>query len=49
VKHHPDHGVTISLALRALTAGPDLLPRLLAAEALPARCKERARIRLPSS
>jgi MOSC domain-containing protein YiiM len=45
----PDHGVTISLAFRALTAEPDLLPRLLAAEALPESCKERARARLPSS
>ncbi len=46
--HQPDHGVTISLAFRALTAEPDLLPRLLAAEALPESCKARARTRLPS-
>jgi len=43
VVYRPDHDVTVSLAFRALTREPDLLPRLLVAEALPA--DDLARIR----
>jgi MOSC domain-containing protein YiiM len=42
----PDHDVTIALVFRAVTLEPDLLPRLLAAEALPAEIAEQARRRL---
>ena len=35
IEHRPAHDVTIAVAFRALTTEPDLLPRLLAAEALP--------------
>jgi MOSC domain-containing protein YiiM len=43
----PDHDVTISLAFRALTTERDLLPRLLAADALPEEAKKNARKRAP--
>jgi MOSC domain-containing protein YiiM len=43
VARRPDHDVTVSLVFRALTREPDLLPRLLVAEALPA--DDLARIR----
>ena len=36
VTHRPDHDVTIGLTFRAVTREPELLPRLLTAEALPA-------------
>ncbi|MFC4856962.1 MOSC domain-containing protein [Actinophytocola glycyrrhizae] len=36
VVHRPDHDVTVALVFRALTTNPDLLPRLLVADALPA-------------
>ncbi|QLH22345.1 MOSC domain-containing protein [Streptomyces sp. Rer75] len=36
IVHRPDHDVTIALAFRALTREAALLPRLLAADALPA-------------
>ncbi|WP_238019535.1 MOSC domain-containing protein [Dactylosporangium sp. AC04546] len=51
VVHSPNHDVTIGVAFRALTLQPDLLPRLLAAEALPESTKEkvRARLRPPGS
>ncbi|WP_432831297.1 MOSC domain-containing protein [Dactylosporangium sp. CA-092794] len=42
----PEHDVTIGLTFRALTSAPELLPRLLAAEALPARTRERVLSRL---
>jgi MOSC domain-containing protein YiiM len=42
----PDHDVTIALVFRAVTLEPDLLPRLVAAEALPAAIAEQARRRL---
>jgi MOSC domain-containing protein YiiM len=42
----PDHQVTIALVFRAVTLEPDLLPRLLAAEALPAEITEQARRRI---
>jgi MOSC domain-containing protein YiiM len=35
VLHRPDHEVSVRLSFRALTVEPDLLPRLLAADALP--------------
>ncbi|MGV8965082.1 MAG: MOSC domain-containing protein [Cellulomonas sp.] len=35
VVYRPTHDVTIAVAFRALTLEPDLLPRLLAADALP--------------
>ncbi|MBC6456703.1 MOSC domain-containing protein [Actinomadura sp. HBU206391] len=41
----PSHDVTVSLVFRALTLEPDLLPRLLAADALPEEVKRRARKR----
>jgi MOSC domain-containing protein YiiM len=43
VVDRPDHDVTIGLVFRALTTERDLLPRLLAADALPEETKERAR------
>jgi len=45
VVHRPGHDVTVALAFRALTIEPDLLPRLLAADALPGELKELARRR----
>jgi MOSC domain-containing protein YiiM len=42
VDSRPDHDVTIGLTFRALTLEPELLPRLLAADALPAETRERA-------
>ena len=42
----PDHQVTIALVFRAVTLEPDLLPQLLAAEALPAEITEQARRRI---
>jgi MOSC domain-containing protein YiiM len=40
VVHRPDHDVTIGLTFRALTGSTDLLPRLLAADALPASLRK---------
>jgi MOSC domain-containing protein YiiM len=42
VVHRPDHDVTVELTFRALTLEPDLLPRLLVAEALPLEARELA-------
>jgi MOSC domain-containing protein YiiM len=42
----PDHDVTVGLAFRALTLEPDLLPRLLVADALPDDTKRLARRRV---
>jgi hypothetical protein len=42
----PDHEVTIALVFSAVTLEPDLLPRLLAAEALPVEIAEQARRRI---
>jgi MOSC domain-containing protein YiiM len=39
----PGHAVTVGLTFRALTTGPELLPGLLVAEALPEEAKQRAR------
>jgi MOSC domain-containing protein YiiM len=46
VVSRPDHDVTIGVLFRALTREPDLLPRLLAADALPADIVERVRRRI---
>jgi MOSC domain-containing protein YiiM len=46
VVHRPAHDVTVALAFRAMTREPDLLPRLLPADALPARDRARIRARL---
>jgi hypothetical protein len=43
--HRPDHDVTVAVSFRALTIEPDLLPRLLAAEALPREPRELAQRR----
>jgi MOSC domain-containing protein YiiM len=45
VEHRPGHGVTIAVTFRALTTQPELLPRLLDAEALPADVRALARRR----
>jgi MOSC domain-containing protein YiiM len=45
IVHRPDHDVTVALVFRAMTLEPDLLPRLLAADALPWEDRELARRR----
>ena len=45
VLDRPDHDVTIGLTFRALTNESELLPRLLAADALPEELRQRARDR----
>ncbi|MEU1346270.1 MOSC domain-containing protein [Streptomyces sp. NPDC005775] len=45
IVHRPDHEVTVALAFRAMTLEADLLPRLLAADALPAESKDMVRRR----
>jgi MOSC domain-containing protein YiiM len=45
VVHRPDHDVTVALTFRALLVEPELLPRLLVADALPSELKEMARRR----
>ncbi|MBV2153154.1 MOSC domain-containing protein [Kitasatospora sp. SUK 42] len=40
--HRPDHDVTAAVVFRAMTLEPDLLPRLLAADALPESIRARA-------
>lgn len=45
ITHKPGHDVTIALVFRAVTLEPELLPRLLAADALPEETKELARRR----
>jgi MOSC domain-containing protein YiiM len=47
VLDRPDHDVTIGMTFRALTLEPELLPRLLVADALPENVKRRARERTP--
>ncbi|MEV4571517.1 MOSC domain-containing protein [Nonomuraea sp. NPDC049419] len=42
VVHRPGHEVTVELVFRAMTSEPDLLPRLLAADALPQGERRRA-------
>ena len=48
VEDRPDHDVTIGLAFRAMTAAPELLPRLLVADDLPDDVRELARRRTAS-
>ncbi|SCK42530.1 MOSC domain-containing protein [Streptomyces sp. WMMB 322] len=48
IRHRPDHDVTVALAFRALTREPGLLPRLLAADALPEEDMEHVRRRIGS-
>ena len=45
IVHRPGHDVTVQLTFRAVTREPELLPRLLAADALPAETRELARRR----
>lgn len=45
VVHRPDHEVTVALTFRAVTLEPALLPRLLAADALPQDVRAAARRR----
>lgn len=45
IVHRPDHDVTIAVAFRAMTREPELLPRLLVADALPQEDKELVRRR----
>src|SRR5689334_3687757 len=45
IVHRPDHDVSIAMSFRALTMEPDLLPRLLVADALPKELKDLARRR----
>lgn len=49
VVDRPDHEVTVGFVFRALTLEPDLLPRLLVADALPDEIKRRARRRARKS
>jgi MOSC domain-containing protein YiiM len=46
VVHRPDHGVTVSEVFRAVHGEVELLPRLLTAEQLPARVREKVARRL---
>lgn len=46
IEHRPGHDVSVALTFRALTLEPELLPRLLAADAHPLDVKERAERRL---
>jgi len=46
IVHRPEHDVTVALSFRALTLEPDLLPRLLVADALPRELKELVRRRI---
>ena len=46
IVHRPDHDVTVAVVFRAMTLEPDLLPRLLVADALPEEGKELARRRV---
>ncbi|RUL89949.1 MOSC domain-containing protein [Verrucosispora sp. FIM060022] len=47
IVHRPEHQVTVELAFRALTLEPDLLPQLLAADALPEEARDTVRRRTP--
>jgi MOSC domain-containing protein YiiM len=42
IVHRPDHDVTVALVFRALLVEPELLPRLLVADALPSELREMA-------
>jgi MOSC domain-containing protein YiiM len=45
IEHRPDHDVTVAVTFRATTLEPELLPRLLAAAALPEEIKALVRKR----
>lgn len=45
IEHRPGHDVTVAVSFKALTTEPELLPRLLAAGALPGDVKDLARRR----
>ena len=45
VSYRPEHDVSIAVCFRALTIEPDLLPKLLVADALPRETRELARRR----
>ncbi len=45
IADRPDHDVSVAVCFRALTLEPELLPRLLAADALPNDLQQRARRR----
>jgi len=45
IEHRPAHDVTVAVTFRALTTEPELLPRLLAADAMPDGIKDLARKR----
>ncbi|MFJ7949194.1 MOSC domain-containing protein [Streptomyces sp. NPDC096354] len=45
IVHRPDHDVTVALSFRAMTREPELLPRLLVADALPEEDRESIRRR----
>jgi MOSC domain-containing protein YiiM len=49
IECRPDHDVTVGLVFRARMSEPHLLPRLLAADALPAELKDYARRRISSN
>ncbi|HEY3505146.1 MAG TPA: MOSC domain-containing protein [Actinocatenispora sp.] len=49
VRDRPDHDVTVGVVFRALTLEPDLLPRLLHADALDGKALDRASRRLARS
>jgi MOSC domain-containing protein YiiM len=49
IDYRPDHDVTIGLVFSALMSQPELLPRLLVADALPAELKDHARRRVASN
>jgi MOSC domain-containing protein YiiM len=49
IEYRPDHDVTVGLVFRARMSEPDLLPRLLAADALQAELKDYARRRISSN
>ena len=42
IVHRPEHDVSVAVCFRALTLEPGLLPRLLAADALPSDLRELA-------
>jgi len=49
IDYRPDHDVTIGMVFRARFSEPDLLPRLLVADALPDEIKDYARKRVSGS
>lgn len=49
IAYRPGHEVTVSLTFRALTREPELLPQLLAADALPDDSRARVLRRVTAS